>query len=240
MNRIFWAGDSTVQTNNITTYPQTGIGQVMSLYLREGIEVCNYAKNGRSTKSFMDQGRLDAIDRNIGEGDFLFIQFGHNDEKKQDPLRYTIPGSTFDENLRAFIRVAITHGAHPVLITPLERRCFDGEGVLGAGEHGDYVAAIKSVAVAENVPLIDLYTMSREAMVRAGAQKTVEWFMNIEPNVYQGWPEGKMDNTHLKYAGAVTFAGLIAKGLQQCGGIYEELLLDFDEEPEGLEDGDKA
>lgn len=240
MNRIFWAGDSTVQTNKINTYPQTGIGQVMPLYLKEGIEVCNYGKNGRSTKSFMDEGRLDAIDRKIGEGDFLFIQFGHNDEKSQDPLRYTIPGSTFDENLRTFIRVAMGHGAHPVLITPLERRCFDETGVLGPGAHGEYVEAIRSVAAQENVPLVDLYAMSREVMNEAGADKTIEWFMNVEPNVYPSCPEGKKDNTHLKYAGAVTFAGLIAKGLRQCGGIYKDLLFDADEKPEGLEDGDKA
>lgn len=69
--RIFWAADSTVQTNDITTYPQTGIGQVFSLYTRDGVAISNHAKNGRSTKSFMDEGRLDAIDGQIREGDFL-------------------------------------------------------------------------------------------------------------------------------------------------------------------------
>lgn len=240
MNTIFWAGDSTVQTNDITTYPQTGIGQVFPLYLKEGVEVRNHAKNGRSTKSFMDQGRLARIDEAIGEGDFLFIQFGHNDEKNQDPARYTIPGSTFDENLRTFINVARKHGANPVLITPLERRCFEENGALGEGLHGPYVEAIKNVAAAEQVPLVDLYTKSRKAMNEAGVDKTVEWFMNIEPGVYASCPDGKMDNTHLKYAGAVTFAGLIAEGLKELGGIYAELLVDPNKEPEGLEDGDKA
>ena len=240
MNRIFWAGDSTVQTNDITTYPQTGIGQVFSLYLKEGIEVFNHGKNGRSTKSFMDEGRLDRIDERISEGDFLFIQFGHNDEKSQDPARYTIPGSSFDENLRTFIGVARKHNAYAVLITPLERRCFDENGVLGPGEHADYVAAIKNVAREEQVPLVDLYTMSRDEMQNAGMEKTVEWFMNIEPGVYKSCPDGKKDNTHLKYAGAVVFAGLIAKGLEELGGIYADLLVDPMKEPEGLEDGDKA
>lgn len=240
MNRIFWAGDSTVQTNDITTYPQTGIGQVFSLYLKEGIEVCNHAKNGRSTKSFMDQGRLDGIDRKISEGDFLFIQFGHNDEKSQDASRYTIPGSTFDDNLRIFIETARRHGAHPVLITPLERRCFDENGNLGPGEHADYVAAVRHVAETEQVPLVDLYSMSREAMQRKGMEGTLEWFMNFEPGLYQNFPEGKKDNTHLRYTGAVTFAGLIAKGLEMCGGIYADLLVDPTKEPEGLEDGDRA
>lgn len=240
MNKIFWAGDSTVQTNDITTYPQTGIGQVFSLYLKEEYTVCNHAKNGRSTKSFMDEGRLAQIDAKIGEGDFLFIQFGHNDEKDQDPARYTVPGATFDENLRVFINVARKHGAHPVLITPLERRCFEDNGMLGEGAHGPYVEAIKNVAVAEDVPLIDLHAKSRKVMIEVGADKTVEWFMNIEPNTYASCPEGKKDNTHLKYAGAVTFAGLVAEGLKECGGIYAQLLVDPNKEPEGLEDGDKA
>lgn len=240
MKRIFWAGDSTVQTNDITTYPQTGIGQVLSLYLEEGIEVHNHAKNGRSTKSFMDEGRLAKIEEAIGEGDLLFIQFGHNDEKDQDPTRYTIPGSTFDDNLRTFINVARNHGAYPVLITPLERRCFGDGDVLGEGAHGPYVEAIKNVAAAEEVPLIDLYSKSRKIMNEAGKIKTVEWFMNIEPNTYASCPEGKNDNTHLKYAGAVTFAGLIAEGLNELGGMYAQLLLDPNKKPEGLEDGDKA
>jgi len=240
MNKIFWAGDSTVQTNDITTFPQTGIGQVFSLYLKEDYMVSNHAKNGRSTKSFMDEGRLARIEEQIGENDFLFIQFGHNDEKDQDPTRYTIPGSTFDENLRIFINTARDHGAYPVLITPLERRCFEDNGVLGAGAHGLYVDAIKNVAESENVPVVDLYTKSRKVMNKAGVEKTIEWFMNIEPNTYPSCPEGKKDNTHLKYAGAVTFAGLIAEGLKELGGIYAQLLVDPNKEPEGLEDGDKA
>ncbi len=240
MNKIFWVGDSTVQTNDITTYPQTGMGQVLSLYLREDVVVCNHAKNGRSTKSFLDEGRFIPVEQNMGEGDFLFIQFGHNDEKSQDPTRYTIPGSSFDENLRIFINAARERGVHPVLITPLERRCFEEDGKLGEGAHGEYVAAIKAVAKAERVPLVDLYSMSRTLMDKVGEKKTVEWFMNIEPGVYKNCPEGKNDNTHLKYEGAVTFAGLIVEGLKECGGIYADLLLDFNKKPEGLEDGDKA
>lgn len=234
MNIIYWAGDSTVQTNDITTYPQTGIGQVFSLYLKAEIEVRNHAKNGRSTKSFIDEGRLSCIDQQLDRGDFLFIQFGHNDEKAQDPTRYTVPGSTFDANLRVFINVARNHGAYPVLITPLERRCFGEDGVLMEGQHGLYMEAMKRVAEEEQVPLIDLYTLSRKTMNEAGADKTAEWFMNIEPNTYASCLEGKTDNTHLKYAGAVIFAGLIAEGLKELGGIYGELLVAQKKESEGL------
>lgn len=226
MSTIYWAGDSTVQTNRIATYPQTGIGQVFPLYIKEKIVVSNHAKNGRSTKSFMEEGRLQAIDEVIGEGDFLFIQFGHNDEKAEDPGRYTSPYGTFKENLKIFIHTARKHGAWPVLITPLERRCFGEEQVLGAGAHGDYVAGMKEVAEEEQVPLIDLYQMSRELMNRAGKEETEDWFMNIRPNTYRNYMEGQIDNTHLKYAGAVRFAGLIARGLQELGGIYAELLIE--------------
>lgn len=157
----FWAADSTVQTNDYTTYPQTGIGQVFPLFVKPEYQVCNHAKNGRSTKSFMDEGRLKAIEEKIGAGDFLFIQFGHNDEKKEDPTRYTEPFSTYMENLETFIRVARDHSAYPVLITPLERRCFMDEKHLGIGAHSDYVAAMKQTAEKNNVPLVDLYSMSR-------------------------------------------------------------------------------
>ncbi len=226
MKKIFWAGDSTVQSNDITTYPQTGIGQVFSLFLKEGIEVCNHAKNGRSTKSFLEEGRLKAIEAEIGEGDFLFIQFGHNDEKKEDPSRYTEPSGTYMENLKLFIDTARRHGAKPVLITPLERRCFADEKYLGIGAHSDYVAAMKQVAEQQKTPLVDLYSYSRAELKKAGAEGSKRFFMNFGPGQYTSYPEGKEDNTHLRYDGAVTFAGLIAKGLHELGGEYRALLIE--------------
>lgn len=99
MTTIFWAGDSTVQYNDILTFPQTGIGQVMNLFLKPEVRVENHAKNGRSTKSFIDESRLTPIYDKITAGDFLFIQFGHNDEKKNDPQRYTDPHSDYMVNL---------------------------------------------------------------------------------------------------------------------------------------------
>jgi lysophospholipase L1-like esterase len=226
MSKIFWASDSTVQTNDVTTYPMTGIGQAFILYTKEGNFVMNYAKNGRSTKSFMDEGRLDAIDREIGEGDFLFIQFGHNDEKDNDPTRYTEPFSTFMDNLEIYINVARRHNAYPVLITPLERRCFVDEKHLGMGAHSDYVAAIKQTAEKNNVPLVDLYSMSRNAMKKAGEKESRKWYMNFDSGLYKNYPEGKDDNTHLREDGAVLYAGLVAKGLKDLGGIYGGLVID--------------
>lgn len=223
---IYWAGDSTVQYNSILTYPQTGIGQVFHLFVKPEIRIENHAKNGRSTKSFLDEGRFSIIYNRIKEGDFLFIQFGHNDEKKQDPERYTEPFSTFMENLETFINAAREKRALPVLISPVERRCFDEKGMLQAGQHADYVAAMKRAAEALNVPLIELCAMSREKLAEAGAEKSKEWYMHLPAGRYSSHPEGLIDNTHLKYEGAVTYAGCIARGLKELGGIYGDLLLD--------------
>lgn len=225
MKRIFWAGDSTVQFNNITTYPQTGIGQVFTLYVKEDVTIINHAKNGRSTKSFLDQGRFVPIEEEIKEGDFLFIQFGHNDEKKEDPARYTEPFSTYIENLGIFITAAKSRNAYPVLITPLERRCFVDNEHLGEVTHLDYVAAMKQAAERFQVPLVDLCSMSRVELEKAGESATRKWYMNLDAGEYASCPEGKIDNTHLQYAGAVIFAGLIARGLKELGGIYGDLLL---------------
>ena len=147
----------------------------------------------------MDEGRLDAIGRQIGEGDFLFIQFGHNDEKSEDPARYTEPYSTFMENLKAYIDVARKHKANPVLITPLERRCFVDAKHLGMGAHSDYVAAMKQTAGTHHVPLVDLYSMSRCELKKAGEPDSRKWYMYFGADLYENYPGGKTDNTHLRY-----------------------------------------
>ncbi len=225
MNNIFWAGDSTVQTNDYTTYPQNGIGQVFSIFLKESCSVFNHAKNGRSTKSFLDEGRLEAIKEQISEGDFLFIQFGHNDEKSQDPARYTEPHGSFIDNLGILIQAARERGAYPVLITPLERRCFTDEKHLGPGEHLEYVKGIKEAAEKFKVPLVDLYTKSRRELEKAGEERSRGWYMYFSEGYYPEHPAESKDNTHLRHDGAVHFAGLIAEGLRELGGVYADLLI---------------
>lgn len=225
-SRIFWAGDSTVKENTITSFPQTGIGQVFRLYLKRNILVYDFAENGRSTKSFIEEGRLDMIDKKISEGDFLFIQFGHNDEKEYDTARYTTPYGTFTENLHKFVEVARKHGAYPVIITALYRRLFNEDGkTLVEGTHGEYPQAMIDFGKKENVPVIDLCSISKAFIEKAGPEITKEWFLFVPPGKYPHFPDGKEDTTHLQYEGAVKFAGLIAKELEKLGGIYKELLL---------------
>lgn len=224
MTTIFWAGDSTVQFNNIYTYPQTGIGQVMPMFLKRDVKVDNRAVNGRSTKSFIDEFRVAYIYDNITEGDFLFIQFGHNDEKINDPSRYTRPDYEFIENLGKFVNVARNKKAYPVFITPLERRCFDENGILGPCTHEEYTNAMIRAGKLYDVPVIDLTSKSREALIASGVEASKEWYMHLPVGKYENYPDGLTDNTHLKFKGALKYAGLIAEGLKELGGIYEQLL----------------
>lgn len=227
MATIFWAADSTVQYNSFATYPQTGMGQVLPLFLKPEIKIENHAKNGRSTKSFLSDGRHLPICERISEGDFLFIEFGHNDEKVDDETRFTEPDGEYTENLIRFVQMAREKNAYPVLISPLTRRSFeDGVLVEGKWPHTPYVNAMRKVAEKHNVPMIPLYEMSREAVIAAGEEETESWYMHIPAGKYYYHPEGLSDNTHLQYKGAVIFTRLIARGLYELGGIYRDLLLD--------------
>jgi lysophospholipase L1-like esterase len=222
--KIYWAGDSTVKQNDFTTYPQTGIGQGMQLFINQETVIINHAENGRSTKSFIDESRLAVIYNEITEGDYLFIQFGHNDAKLEDISRYTEPWGEYQENLERFVNVARNRKAYPLFITPLCRRWFDEKGKLRDDIHGDYPMAMILTAKKLEVPCIDLYSSSRVLIERLGPESSKGYFMHLSLDEYPNYPEGKVDDTHLKYDGAVAFAELIAKGLKELGGGYEALL----------------
>lgn len=236
--KLFIAGDSIQAHNDITRFPLTGIGAGLTLYLKHEIKICNFARHGMSTKSYIEKGVLSLIEQEIGPGDFLFVQFGHNDEKAFDESRYTDPFGSFKDNLRSMVNMARRIGAVPVLITPLERRCFETAAPpwnpdtgadtsrLGPGGHADYVVGMKQVAQEEQVALIDLYTLSRKKMEEAGAVETTKWFMHLRKGDYPAYPNGLVDNTHLKPEGAIIFAGLIAQELKKLGGQYAEMLVD--------------
>lgn len=223
MTTIFWAGDSTVKQNSIATYPQTGLGQMFHRYVRNPqVQIENHAENGRSTKSFMDEGRLAAIEERIQAGDFLFIQFGHNDEKPEDPTRYADPEKDFPANLAAFVRAAREKGAIPVFITPLTR--WDRNNPAAKYRHDEWAASYRRTAKALNVALVDLTRMSEELVDALGEKARTQFYMNLPAGVYPAYPEGMKDGTHLQPEGALTFAGLIARGLYELGGVYRELL----------------
>ncbi|MDR3594521.1 rhamnogalacturonan acetylesterase [Clostridium sp.] len=223
--RIFWAGDSTVAQNTIESYPQTGMGQTLSLYLNEDIIVYNYAKNGRSSKSFINEGILEKIKEELKGGDFLFIQFGHNDQKA-DEERRTQPFSTYQEYLSVYIETARKYGAYPVLITSLYRRMFSQDGHIKDEVHYEYPDAMKQLGKKLNVPVIDLCSKSKELLEKTGNEESKKWFMHLKKGEFVSYIEGLQDNTHLRYEGAVTMAGLVAGELKKLGGIYAKLIND--------------
>ena len=208
---VFYIGDSTVARNNIHSWPQTGMSQGLSLYLKESIRIESHAKNGRSTRSFLEEGRFAAVEAAMAPGDLLLIQFGHNDEKP-DPARHTDPDTTFRENLMRFVDGARKAGAYPVLITPIARRLFDEKGNFLPGSHGAYPEAVRRTAAAAGVPVIDLTAVTEAFLAQLGDEPSKPLFM---------WPK---DNTHLKPEGAVTMAGFLAEGLKALGSPCSDLL----------------
>ena len=224
-SRIYYAGDSIVAQKTIFAYPETGIGQTLPMFLKKEHIIQNHAVNGRSTKSFIDESRLAAIYNDIRENDFLFIQFGHNDEKSEDPSRYTEAFGEYQINLEKFINVARNRKAHPLLITPLYRRHFNENGELIEGSHGEYPEAMKQVGERLEVPVIDLCEISRQLLKETGDEASKKWFMNFGSGLYENFPDGKEDNTHLRPEGAIRFSEILATELKKLGGIYAELLL---------------
>ncbi|MCC8173521.1 MAG: rhamnogalacturonan acetylesterase [Odoribacter sp.] len=203
---IHMIGDSTM-ANKDTTKGNTerGWGHVLSEFLTGGVEVKNYAVNGRSTRNFKNKD-WDRVYNNIKEGDYVFIQFGHNDQKHKDSSRFTQPYGEYKENLKMYINQTREKGGTPILFTSIARRNFvDGELV---DTHGDYITAVHQVADETGVTLIDLNKASIKLLEEDGDELSKRWFVWVEPGVVEKYPNGQKDNTHLNVAGARKMASL--------------------------------
>ncbi|WBO67120.1 rhamnogalacturonan acetylesterase [Streptomyces camelliae] len=200
---LYIAGDSTAAQKYADEAPETGWGMALPFFLRRDHKVDNRAMNGRSSKSFVDEGRLDAILAEIRPGDLLLVQFAHNDEKAADPTRYTEPWTTYQQYLRLYLDGARAHGARPVLATPVERRRFDADG-NAVPTHGEYPAAMRALAREEDVPLLDIEALSLALWQRLGVEET---------KVYFNWTATEQDNTHFNPPGAIAVARLVAQEL---------------------------
>ncbi|MBO1335257.1 rhamnogalacturonan acetylesterase [Streptomyces sp. VRA16 Mangrove soil] len=204
---LYVAGDSTAAQKYVDAEPETGWGMALPFFLADRIEVANHAVNGRSSKSFVDEGRLDAVLATIRPGDFMLIQFAHNDEKRADPTRYTEPWSTYQQYLKLYIDGARAKGARPVLATSVERRKFDADG-NAVPTHGDYPAAMRALAEEEGVALLDVEALSLALWQRLGVEET---------KVYFNWTATEQDNTHFNPPGAIAVARLVARELLHAG-----------------------
>lgn len=205
---VFLAGDSTVANYPNARAPKAGWGQMMDDMFDEHITVKNEAVPGRSSKSFIKEGRLDRILNQIHKGDYLFIQFGHNDEKMGDPARYTEPTTTYKRYLKQYIDGSRKRGAIPVLVTPVERRQFsDDDQALAT--HGQYSVAMIEVGKEENVAVIDLNKKSRELFQQLGPEKTKDLFLFLNAGENHNFPKGVKDNIHFQEKGAYMMARLV-------------------------------
>lgn len=210
---LYICGDSTAATYGPEQAPMVGWGQLLGDLL-PGIRVENRAAAGRSTKSFLAEGRLQRIETEIRPGDLLLIQFTHNDMSDL-VWRHTDPWTSFKNNLEIFIDTALQNGARPVLATPVCRRLFEN-GVL-QDSHGDYPRVIRQLAAQRNLPLVDLHEESRQYLARLGEEKSRELYMNLLPGEYPAYPEGLPDNTHFRRAGAEAWARIAADKLKELG-----------------------
>lgn len=209
--KVFIAGDSTAATKTADKKPETGWGERIAELFSNNVEFVNFALNGRSSKSFIAEGHLHRIADLISSGDFLFIQFGHNDEKPDLEL-YTDAFTTYKSYLKKYIEVAKNANATPVLLTSIQRRNFNDDGTI-QDTHGDYPIAMRELAMESNVTLIDMGEKSRILFNTLGPEKTKEIFLWVAPNESTNYPEGVQDNTHFSENGAKVIASLVVEGI---------------------------
>lgn len=226
---IFTIGDSTMANKDIKGGKlERGWGMMLRHCFSDDVRVDNHAQNGRSSKSFIDEGRWDKVLGLIKPGDYVFIQFGHNDEKP-DEKRHTVPGSTFDDNLRKFVRETRERGGIPVLFNSVVRRNFSGsktavtdddlrtnssaglkEGEVLIDTHGDYIVAPLNVAREMNVPFVDANRITHDLEQSLGVEGSKKLHMWYLPGETPSQPEGRQDNTHYNIYGASVVARLLA------------------------------
>ena len=209
MPAIWIIGDSTVEDN---TPPFRGWGWALPEFVKDGVTVKNHALSGRSSRSFWEEGLFRPVAEGMRPGDMLLIQFGHNDEK--DDERHTDPDSTFPEWLMRYVNAAREKGALPVLLTPVSRRFFVGDGNM-LYTHGEYPRAIRQLAAKESIPLCDLKLDSRKLYLQLGEEKTAELFVRLAPGEHPDFPDGHDDKTHFNAYGAKQIAGLVAQELNR-------------------------
>lgn len=211
---IYMIGDSTMANKELkNNNPERGWGQMLSKFFDDRITVDNRALNGRSSKSFIDEGHWKKVLDSLKAGDYVFIQFGHNDSKP-DSAHHTDPRTTYRANLIRYIKETQAKGAHPVLFTSIVRRKFDSDGKL-ADTHGDYLLVVRELATEMNVPMIDLEQKTRKMVEKFGPEESKKLYMWFEPGVYEKFAKGSQDDTHLNVNGATQVAQLAVEGIKE-------------------------
>lgn len=224
--RIFMIGDSTMANKPLTKevtdsitgekfdepFPEKGWGQLLPTFFNDKVKIENYAKNGRSSKSFIREGLWDKVITNIQKGDYLIIQFGHNDSSKDKGDRYTTP-EEYEKNFTMFVQEAKKKGAKPIICTSVVRRKFKNN--VFEDSHGEYLDLARKVAKDEKIPMIDMYEKSKKLVTGLGKDGSVVLFLHLQPGENRNFPQGKTDNTHFNERGATEMAALFVEGLKE-------------------------
>lgn len=211
---IYTIGDSTMAQKKEDKRPETGWAEKLSLYLKNSAKVYDHGLNGRSSKSFINEGEWKKVSDSLKKGDYVLIQFGHNDEKSEDSTRFSNPHTGYKFNLRKFINETRSKGAHPVLLTSISRRSFNDKGVL-INSHGEYPQAVRELAQETQTPIIDAQLLTEQLLIQYGPEDSKKLFLHVAPGVHANYPDGKKDDTHLNDFGATTIAGLIANEIKK-------------------------
>ena len=212
---IYTIGDSTMaDKKNPEENPEHGWVQVLPQFFNADVKIDNRAVNGRSTRSFINEKRWDSIYKYLEKGDYVFIQFGHNDQKINDPKRYTNPHTAYRYNLIRFVTETKEKGAIPVLFSSIVRRKFNEEGTL-VDTHGEYPLAVRLVAQEYQVTFIDLQFLSEQLEESYGGEDSKKLHLHFEPGENLYYPDGKHDDTHLSKLGAIEIAKLAVAELMK-------------------------
>lgn len=237
---VFMIGDSTMANKPLDKENQErGWGQMLPIYFEGPVKIDNHAVNGRSSKSFIDEGRWEKVREQIRPGDYVIIQFGHNDEKAKSPDRYTVPGSTFDANLKKFVNETREKGGTPILMNSIVRRNFPANGIAAAqtddrqktwkkglenypaegdtlvDTHGDYRIAPRNVAEEMGVAFVDMNALTHELVQGLGKDASKSLYMWMPVGVYEFAPNGRIDNTHLNVFGGIVVSRLAVNALAE-------------------------
>ncbi len=219
--KIFIAGDSTASIKDVKAFPETGWGMPFVYFWDSTVTVVNKAKNGRSTSSFRKEGLWQQIIDESSEGDYVFIQFGHNDEVPTKKT-YTTEAE-FKNNLKQYVAEARQKKLIPVLFTPMARRKFDSTGTV-VGSHDVYAQITRNAAAEENVVLLDMDKLTQQLYQRFGVEQSKLLFLQLKPGEHPNYPEGKEDNTHFSELGARLAAQLVLNEIRgQLPGLAERI-----------------
>lgn len=209
--KIFIAGDSTASIKDVKAFPETGWGMPFVYFWDSTVTVVNKAKNGRSTSSFQTEGLWKSIMDEASEGDYVFIQFGHNDEVPTKKTATT--PEQFKSNLKKFVAETREKKAIPVLLTSMARRKFDSTGMI-VGTHDEYMKITRAVAKEETVVLLDMDIITQQLYQKFGPENSALLFLQLKPGEHPNHPHGKDDNTHFNEFGARLVAQLALKEIR--------------------------